>query len=350
MSTHLNPIELNELLDTTFRINQPLIENFLYGGTYLLVGPPKVGKSFLVTQIGYHVASGLHLWGLPTKKKKVLYISLEDTFGRLQQRYTQMFGLESGEIGNDFIFATEADFIGAGLIPELESFISNTLNVGLIIIDTLQKVRPLSEGIAGYASDYSALSSFKYLTDKYGICILLVHHTRKLDSSDAFDMISGTNGLLGAADGAIVINKNKRIENKATINIVGRDQPDMQIAVEFNRSSLIWELSQEPLSKTCEKNDPLIVAINSFLKESWSGTATELLQELKIDDIAPNILTRRLNVMSSKMLSSFNIFYSSKHRRERIIFLKRISCSNSDDGDDSSSSIQATLQPSPSSP
>ena len=32
--------------------------------------------------------------------------------------------------------------------------------------------------------------------------MLIVHHTRKLQSEDCFDMISGTNGLLGAADGA----------------------------------------------------------------------------------------------------------------------------------------------------
>ena len=41
----------------------------------------------------------------------------------------------------------------------------------------------------------------------FNITILLVHHTRKTESSDAFNMISGTTGLLGCADGALVLQK-----------------------------------------------------------------------------------------------------------------------------------------------
>ena len=56
-----------------------------------------------------------------------------------------------------------------------------------------------------YASDYEIVTKLKAFSDKYGICCLVVHHTRKMESSDSFDMISGTNGLLGAADGAFAV-------------------------------------------------------------------------------------------------------------------------------------------------
>ena len=45
----------------------------------------------------------------------------------------------------------------------------------------------------------------KQFADSYGICMLLVHHTRKQSAEDRFNMISGTNGLLGAADSAFLL-------------------------------------------------------------------------------------------------------------------------------------------------
>ena len=60
----------------------------------------------------------------------------------------------------------------------------------------------------------------------------MVHHTHKLESEDSFDMISGTNGLLGAADGAFIMHKKKRMDNTAVMDIVGRDQPDQELTIE----------------------------------------------------------------------------------------------------------------------
>ena len=71
--------------------------------------------------------------------------------------------------------------------------------------------------------------------------MLIVHHTRKLQSEDCFDMISGTNGLLGAADGAFILQKTKRIDNKGILDIVGRDQQDQKIYLEFDREKCLWK-------------------------------------------------------------------------------------------------------------
>lgn len=60
-----------------------------------LVGAPKVGKSFLMAQIGYHVSTGLELWGYPVHQGAVLYLALEDDHRRLQDRLFRMFGTES---------------------------------------------------------------------------------------------------------------------------------------------------------------------------------------------------------------------------------------------------------------
>ena len=119
----------------------------------------------------------------------------------------------------------------------MEGFIREHPDVRLIIIDTLQKVREIGGDRYSYASDYEIVTKLKTFSDRYGICLLVVHHTRKMEAEDSFDMISGTNGLLGAADGAFIMQKKRRTDNTALLDIVGRDQPDQELTLEFDRES-----------------------------------------------------------------------------------------------------------------
>lgn len=330
MGKKLNLINIGDLLDRQFEANLPLIENLLYRGTYLLVGPPKIGKSFFMIQLAYHVASGINLWNFPTRQSKVLYLALEDHLARIQKRYSTMFGFETDLITTNLIISDEAKLLGEGLVEDIENFILENNNVGLIIIDTLQMIRNPSLSITSYNTDYETLASIKSISDKYNVTILIVHHTRKMDSNDAFETISGTNGLLGAADGAFVIQKNKRIENKAIINIVGREQPDLQIDVEFDRVKHIWELKKE-IDLNQNNTDPILAKINEFLDDKWQGTATQLLKEFQIEGLMPHILTRKLNSDVSKLLALYKIKYLSKRTsNERVIFLERINSDGCD--------------------
>ena len=200
--SYLHTVTLNELYETSYPSRPPIIDGLLYSGTYLLAGAPKVGKSFLVAQLAYHISAGLPLWDFPVKQCTVLYLALEDDYKRLQDRMFRMFGVESTE---HLFFATAAKQIGAGLEDQLELFIREHPNTQLIIIDTLQKIRELSGESYNYASDYEIIGKLKMFADKHGICLLLVHHTRKQPASDKFEMISGTTGLLGCADGAFLL-------------------------------------------------------------------------------------------------------------------------------------------------
>ena len=101
------------------------------------------------------------------------------------------------------------------------------------MIDTLQKVREINGDRYNYSNDYDIVMKLKQFSERHNICMLIVHHTRKLQSEDCFDMISGTNGLLGAADGAFILQKTKRIDNKGILDIVGRDQQDQKLYLEF---------------------------------------------------------------------------------------------------------------------
>ncbi len=81
---YLPTISMNEPYQNVYRSRPPVIDGLLYPGTYLFAGAPKVGKSFLMDQLAYHVSTGLPLWGYPVHKGTVLYLALEDDHRRLQ--------------------------------------------------------------------------------------------------------------------------------------------------------------------------------------------------------------------------------------------------------------------------
>ena len=251
----LETVSMMELYDTAYPPKLPIIDGLLYNGTYLFVGSPKIGKSFFMAQIGYHISKGLPLWGFSVRQGTVLYLALEDDYARLQKRLSQMFGMEGSE---NFYFATKSKSLNDGLEQQLVTFVTEHKDARLIIIDTLQKVREVGGDKFSYASDYEIVTKLKAFSDKYGICFLVVHHTRKMESSDSFDMISGTNGLLGAADGAFVMQKEKRTDNKAVLEVAGRDQQDQKLWLNFNRERCVWELTKTETELWKEPEDPVL--------------------------------------------------------------------------------------------
>ena len=204
------------------------------------------------------------------------------------------------------------------------NFLREHPGTSLIIIDTLQKVREVGGDNYSYANDYQIITRLKALADRYGICLLLVHHTRKQQSDDKFDMISGTNGLLGAADGAFLLTKEKRTGNAACLDVSGRDQPDQRLHLFRNEETLAWELERVETELWKAPLEPLLEQVSAFLSSAgkdWAGTPTELSALLGVD-MKPNALTRRLNVNAGRLLNEYGIRYeSSRNRNERTVKL-----------------------------
>lgn len=320
----LQTVSMTELYDTVYPPRTPVVDGFLYGGTYFFVGAPKVGKSFFMGQLAYHVAMGLPLWDYPVRKGTVLYLALEDDYARLQRRLSGMFGVECAD---NLYFATQAKTLNEGLDRQLEEFLKEHTDARLIIIDTLQKVREVGGDRYSYSSDYEIVTKLKSFSDKYGICLLVVHHTRKLESEDSFDMISGTNGLLGAADGAFVMQKEKRTDNKAVLEVAGRDQQDQKLWLNFNRERCVWELTKTETELWKEPEDPLLEKIKELVTETtpeWAGTATELVEVLQVE-MQPNALSRKLNVSLERLILEYGIQYKTERghdgRKIRLTFV-----------------------------
>lgn len=117
---YLHTVSMAELYQTTYKSRPPVIDGLLYSGAYILAGAPKIGKSFLVAQLAYHVSTGQRLWGYEVHQGTVLYLALEDDFQRIQSRMFMMYGVADTA---SLHFATAANKIGNGLDEQLENFI-----------------------------------------------------------------------------------------------------------------------------------------------------------------------------------------------------------------------------------
>lgn len=308
---YMRTFSMNELYENVYDSRLPIVDGLLYAGTYLFVGAPKVGKSFFMAQLAYHISMGLKLWDYDVKKGAVLYLALEDTEKRLQERLFRMFGTDSAD---NLHFSIWAKQLGSGLDEQLQRFLNEHADTKLIIIDTLQKIREVAGEKFSYASDYEIVGKLKQFADKNHICLLLVHHTRKQQAEDKFDMISGTNGLLGAADGAFLLQKEKRTSDTATLEISGRDQQDQRLYLRRDADRLIWQLERAETELWKAPPDPLLDAVVALMTQenpTWSGTATELVERLNLD-MKPNTLSMRLNVNAGRLLHEHNIQYKNE--------------------------------------
>ena len=311
----LKTVSMSELFDEVYQGKPPIIDGLLYRGIYLFVGAPKIGKSFFMAQLAYHVSTGTPLWSYTVRKGTVLYLALEDDYSRLQKRLYRMFGVTENE---NLFFSVSADSVGKGLDEQIKLFIHEHPDTTLIIIDTLQKVREAAGDNYSYANDYQIIAELKSLAAKFSVCLMLVHHTRKQNADDKFDMISGTNGLLGAADGAFLLAKDKRTSNNATLDVSGRDQQDLRMFLMRDTNTLAWRLDKVETELWKSPPEPLLDLIAEKITADtpqWSGTPTELCDLLQTD-LKPNALTQKLNVNAARLREEHNILYNHKRSHD----------------------------------
>ena len=308
---YLHTISMTELYQTAYQSRPPIIDGLLYAGAYILAGAPKIGKSFLVAQIAYHISTGEALWGCEVHPGTVLYLALEDDFQRIQSRMFMMYGVNDTD---RLHFATAAGKIGNGLDEQLESFVREHPDTRLIIIDTMQKIREVGGEAYSYASDYEIIGRLKRFADKHCICVLTVHHTRKQPAGDSFEMISGTTGLLGCADGSLLMQKKKRTALEATIDVVGRDQQDQILYLKKDADTQIWSLERTENEPYKEPPDPVLCAVSSLVSSEsreWTGSPTELAETVNTG-MAANALTKYLNVKSGRLLDEYHVKYENR--------------------------------------
>ena len=312
-------IGLNDIMDTTYEKPPDLIEGFLFNGIYILAGAPKTGKSFLMEQIAYHVSIGKPLWGLEVRSGTVLYLALEDSLENIQERMYRMFGPE----GSDKLrFASWPCSISKGLTDRLASFLKKYEDTRLIIIDTFQRIRDTDNSSYSYSVDYQTIQTLRSFISQYRLCLILVHHTRKQPSSQCFELISGTNGLMGACDGAYLLQKDHYAAQKAMLHMSVRNSAPQTFYLTRDQATLCWELEKIQESLPKPPPNPVMEAVAGLVTvkaPEWRGSPAELAAVLRLD-LSPNALTRHLNVNLSRLREEYGIEYQNqaKHEGRRI--------------------------------
>ena len=265
-------------------MSQPLrppdfvVSGLLSKGLHILAGSPKVGKSWLALWLAVTVAKGEPVWGMHTRQGTTLYLCLEDSVLRIQNRLFEI----TEEAPPSVHFCTECSPIGQGLEEQIGSFVSEHPGTVLIIIDTLQMIRPIHD--ATYANDYRDLSILKRLADKHGMAILLIHHLRKEKSEDVFHRISGTTAISGAVDSSFTLVEERRGSDRAKLSCVGRDIEYRELELERNADN-VWELLSDSRTQPELLEDRIVVLLSVLLKDQreFIGTPTELSQKIDPD-------------------------------------------------------------------
>ena len=273
-----------------------LVDELLPEGLHILAGAPKIGKSWLALWLCLCVSQGQPLWNFAVTQGEVLYLSLEDSYRRIQSR---LFDLTE-DAPPTLHFAILADTLKHGLEQQIEQFLTEHPATKLVVIDTLQRVRSAGGDSNLYANDYQDVGLLKQLADKHHIAILLIHHLRKLHDDDPMNMISGSTGLSGAADSAFVLQKNARSTNAASLHCTGRDIPDRTLKLELGEEDHVWKLLAD--SKTCTGVSKisalqLVHLFSALLSADPTYTGTPSALSAKIDPdgrlgITPKKVTR----------------------------------------------------------
>ena len=214
-----------------------VVDSLIPTGLSLFCGSQKIGKSWLMLKLCLCVSQGIPLWDMTTMEGDVLYLCLEDTFCRIQDRLFRL----TNEASRRLHFAVASCKLSDGLIVQLEDYLKDYPDSRLIVIDTLQKVRTASKDNA-YASDYGDISLIKDFADRHSLAVIVVHHIRKQNDSDVFNKVSGTTGLTGSADATFVLEKEKRASDTAKLYVTGRDTPYQEYTLRFRDCSYVSKL------------------------------------------------------------------------------------------------------------
>ena len=269
-----------ELMAVQFPEPRWAVPGLLCEGLNLLAGAPKLGKSYLSLGLGADIANGdPALNSIEVERGPVLYCALEDTGRRLQRRRRQMLA-HGGRPSPLLTLETASPTMSHGGEALLVDWLEENPHARLVIIDTFAKMRgadPVSS--SAYAADYAAAARFKTIADHYSVPFLLIHHVRKQGAEDFQSLVSGTNGLTGAVDATLVLERG-RGQADGVLHITGRDVEETDYAMTFDSRSGAWTLLDGPADDHL-LNDTRS-AINRFVREHPGTTPAVIAEALQL--------------------------------------------------------------------
>jgi len=270
----------SELMAVTFPEPKWAVPGLIAEGVTLLAGPPKVGKSWLSLNLGVSISAGhTALGSLPVEAGPVLYLALEDTPRRLQNRMRKV--LAGQPASPDLTLDTFCPPLPNGGDLYIAGWLEENPTARLVVIDVFTKVRgrtPVGTNSA-YEADYAAIGTIKRIADSYGVAVLLVHHVRKAASEDFLTTVSGTNGLAGAADAVLVLER-ARAQADGLLHVTGRDVEEADHALSFDPGIGAWSLLDGPAEEHLMHDTRAL--ISRYVRDYPGSKPAAIAEALKI--------------------------------------------------------------------
>ena len=335
----LNTIDGETLMSRPLQPLNFVVDTLISQGLHILAGSPKVGKSWLALWLAVAVAKGEPVWGMQVKQGTTLYLCLEDSQLRIQNRLFDV----TEDAPASVHFCTESRILGDGLTEQLEQFLSEHPDTSLIIIDTLQMIQGAVYDNT-YANDYRDLSALKRLADTHEIAVLLIHHLRKEKADDVFNRISGTTAISGAVDASFTLVEEQRGSGRAKLSCIGRDIEYRELELRRNADN-VWEVTADSYQQPELLGSKVVVLLSALLqnRSQFIGTPTELAQ--RIDPVGTEGITPK-NV-SKKILQSVEALCNAgitavirRSNGKRLIDLRR-----ADSADNAGTSVADPVDP-----
>ena len=289
-------INAADLMNKKFDPVNWAIEGIMPAGLTILAGGPKVGKSLFATHIGLGIAVGGCVLGkINVEQGDVLYLALEDTEKRLQDRLRGS-GLDSSCMPSRLDIVTEIPRQDEGGLDYIKVWLAEHPEAKLVIVDTLQKFRKLSRGkLNVYAEDYETLSEMKKVADEFNVSFLVIHHLKKMSAKeeamgDWINQLSGSAGITGCADTILAL-KRERVSTHGILRITGRDVEEKDYAMKLDGFGWYLEGDAEEFNMPSWKK-----LILDYLKEHEKLTPMQLSDEAGITiEAAKKQLQRAFN-------------------------------------------------------
>jgi hypothetical protein len=231
----------NDLQSMTFPPVRHILPGYISEGATIIAGKPKIGKSWLTLDLCLAATADRFTLGtLKPTQGDVLYLALEDNNRRLKRRMAKLWPSAEARWPERLALVTDWSRADEGGLDDIEEWCNSVADPALLVIDTLEKFRPVQKGNSpAYSADYSAVTGLQKIAGKHRIAVVINHHVRKMEADDPFDTVSGTLGLTGAADTIIVL---KRSAGTVTLHARGRDIEEVETAIQFERTTCRWTI------------------------------------------------------------------------------------------------------------
>jgi hypothetical protein len=249
---------------TEFLVPDLLTEDELF----LLAAGPRTGKSLLALTLAQAVATGGQFLGRPCTQGTVIYVKCEDSDTKIKER-EQAQGWPRGlpvAWLNDFKLSNMA---------ELEEMVAE-LDPRLLVLDTLSRIK--DSAISESSAEMSQLlEPLQKMANKYGCCVLLVHHTGKVSTDNAgqldiFDTIRGSSAIRAVCRGSMVLAAGERDYRLVVEN--GWGKHDLKVVLDAN--TLTWkQLGKWSPPVNMSQQDQIVNALKKLGSASVEGLHTE---------------------------------------------------------------------------